>query len=116
MAKLAAYNRFSDTGWPAPCLVSRSTTGGHMVGNYTDPGKHLMVLGIITEGPVDLRATPDGTNAGDVILTLEGGDTDYSAQFNFPGAVDFGDGKGIYANMTGSDTNITIFYIVQITS
>jgi len=114
MAKLSKYNKFSDTGWPAPCLISRSTTGGHMVAKKGS-GKHLMVLGIITEGPVTLVSTANGTTTGDVIITLEGGDTDYSAQFNFPGALDFGDDMGIYAQMTsgGTDENITIFYYIH---
>lgn len=96
------YNSFPETGWPAPCLVAYNTAGGAMI-SAPGTGKHIHVIGVVSNNTVGLRA---GGSSGGVVMTLPG-DAD---GLRFPGAVDMGEDQSLFAD---SSDDVTIFYYIH---
>lgn len=96
------YNSFPQTGWPAVCSVVYSTAGGTLI-SAPGAGKHIHVLGVISNNLVELRL---GNSSGTIIAHIPG-DAD---GLRFPGALDIGEDTALHC---ASSDDVTVFYYIH---
>ena len=107
--KKHGYHTYDNTGWPAPCEVVYSATGGAEP-ELAPPGehKHIMILGASTKYDVKIREDHNGVTTSGPIRAHVPGDAD---GLRFPGALDMGENKGVYLESTSSG-NVTLYYYI----
>ena len=108
MAKPLKYSAFKDTGFPAICETAIGTTSKVYV-NAPGAGRHILLLGVIAGGSVIIRKGV--LNSSTPLMTLISTATDYSASFNFPGAVDVGENTGVYVTNSDGEDMILFYHI-----
>jgi hypothetical protein len=108
--KKHTYYSHDNTGWPAPCSVVYSATGG-FVTELAPPGanKHLVILGAASEYELNIRFDPNGATPAGAIAAHVPGDAD---GLSFPGALDMGEDMGVYLDSSSSGS-VTIFYYIK---
>ena len=104
------YYSYDHTGWAKPCDVVYSTAGGHET-ELEPPGagKHLVILGVMTDNQINLREDHNGSTSTGDILAIIPGDAD---GIRFPGALRVAENKGIYIDAPSAGA-CTIFYYIQ---
>ena len=109
MGKYGHYS-YDHTGWAKPCDVVYSAGGGHET-ELAPPGagKHLVILGVMSDNQIFLREDANGATTSGTILAIIPGAAD---GIRFPGALRVAENKGIYIDAPSSGPS-TVFYYIQ---